>query len=134
MATTSRTTPAARSKSTSTGRSKAAAAPKVEDKPTFHFSIKQAMAEREAAPAEEQVEPYTVEGVNGETITFRVPGEIGWQESAALTMRDPFTAVRTMLEDDQYELFLAQGDFPNEILRDLVQEWMGHHGVIPAGN
>lgn len=126
MATTSRTTPPARSKS--------AAKPKVEDKPTFHFSIKQAMAEREEAPAEEKVEPYTVEGKNGETITFRIPGEIGWQESAALTMRDPFTAVRTMLEDDQYEVFLAQGDFPNEILRDLVQEWMAHHGVVPAGN
>lgn len=120
---TSRTTPA----------SKSSKKP-VEDKPTFHFSIKQAVAEREEEQSETPVEPYTIEGLNGETIVFRVPGEIGWQESAALSMRDPFTAVRTMLEDDQYEAFLAQGDFPNEILRDLVQDWMGHHGIVPAGN
>lgn len=122
----SRTTPSTR---------KSPAKPKVEDKPTFHFSIKQAEAEREeAAAGEPAVEPFTVEGKNGETITFRDPEVIGWQESAALTMRDPFLAVQTMLDDENYQVFVDQGDFGNGTLRALIQAWMGHHGVIPPGN
>jgi hypothetical protein len=128
MATASRTTP-------TTTRRKPAATKAAEPKaPTFHFSIKQAEAEAEQVRKSRTEAPFTVEGKNGEVITFRHPEDVGWQESAALSMRDPYLAVQSMLDDENYDVFIAQGDFGNGVLRDLVEKWMTYHGVIPAGN
>lgn len=126
MVTTGRTTPAARSKSP--------AKSKVEDAPTFHFSIKQAEAEREEELAEEPVAPFTVEALNGEKIVFKDARQMGWQESSAVTLRDPHMAVRTILDDEYVDLFYAQGDFTVVTLTNLLKAWMAHYGVTPQGN
>lgn len=126
MATTSRTTPAARSKS--------ATKPKVEDAPTFHFSIKQAEAERDEEMAEDPLEPFTVEALNGETIVFKDARKMGWQEAGLVTLRDPHTSVRTILDDEYIDLFYSQGDFSIPTLTNLLKAWMAHYGVTPQGN
>lgn len=126
MVTTSRTTPTAR---------KSAAKPKVEDAPTFHFSIKQAEAEREEEIAEEPIAPFTVESLKGETIVFRDARLLGWQElSLVQQMRDPHVAVRTILLDEYVDAFYDQGDFGIPTLTHLLRGWMDHYGVTPQGN
>jgi hypothetical protein len=122
MVTASRTTPTRKS-----------AAPEPE-KPTFHFSIKQAMAEREEAMAEEPVEPFVIEGLKGDIITFRNPADIGWQEAASVSISEPYHAIRTMLLPADYKIFVKQGDFPREVLEDLIQGWLDHHGIVAPGN
>jgi len=106
----------------------------VEDKPTFHFSIRQAEAEREEELAEEPIEPFTVEAKNGETIVFRDARSMGWQEASLVTLRDPHASVRTILDDEYVDLFYSQGDFAIPILTDLLKAWMDHYGVTPQGN
>jgi hypothetical protein len=113
---------------------KAPASPQVEDAPTFHFSIKQAEAEREDELAEDPVPPFTVESLTGETIVFKDARQMGWQESSMVTLRDPHMAVRTILEDEYVELFYAQGDFAIPTLTNLLKAWMAHYGVTPQGN
>jgi hypothetical protein len=127
MATTAgRTTPA---------KSRAKAAPaKVEPKPSFHFSIKQAEAEREEERAENPVEPFTVESLKGEALFFRNPHDMGWQEAAMVSLRDPHTSIRTILHEDSLDAFYDQGDFAQDTLVGLVKGWMDHYGVTPEGN
>lgn len=121
MVTTGRTTPTARK-------------PKAEPKPTFHFSIKQAEAEREEEQAESPLEPFTVEALNGETIVFKDARNMGWQEASMVSLRDPHLAIRTILEDEYVDLFYSQGDFPVTTLTNLLKKWMAYYGVTPQGN
>lgn len=125
MATTSRTTPT---------RKPATPKPKAEPKPTFHFSIRQAEAEREEEQAENPVEPFCVEALDGSPIFFKDPSAMGWQEASTLTMRDPHLAIRSMLEDEYVDKFYDQGDFSTTTLRKMMQGWMDHHGVTLPGN
>lgn len=101
-------------------------------KPAYSFSIKQAMKER--SETEPEIAPFVTETLTGDSVTFRNPKEIGWQESASINLREPFLAIRTMLEDGEYDKFIDQGDFPREILQDLIKEWMDHYGLVPPGN
>jgi hypothetical protein len=130
MATPSRTTPA---RKTSTKPAAPKAKP-VDEEPTFHFSIKQAEAEHDDEIAEEGLDPFTVEGMNGETIVFKDARTMGWQETSLVTLRDPHTAVRTILLDEYVDLFYSQGDFSIPTLTNLLKRWMAHYGVTPAGN
>lgn len=123
------------SRTTPTGRRpaapKASAAPKAppapkERKPQAHFSFVQAAKEREEG--EPRPEPFIVELDGGEFVTLRDPEDLGWQEAAALDLRQPFLVMQTILSEDDYDTFLKV-DYKIPDLQAMQRAWAEHYGL-----
>lgn len=99
-------------------------------RPKATFSIAQAMKE---VSENERPEPFTVELSDGTFVTLKDPARMDWKETASLSLEQPFHFVRTILDEEDHEAFVAE-KFDADVLILLLTSWREHYQVPSAGN
>jgi len=90
-----------------------------------------ALVEREVRDGE-TVRPFTVQLTTGKRAVLKNPQLIGWQKASALTPEEPLFFLRTVVDEEDWDEFIAE-DFSVGTMRRLVEAWREHYNMPSLG-